>query len=193
MPGSSVAFLFVGHVICHHSRPMLLYLCMLPWRRIIESGSTLVVEATAALGGRAVVRSLYSPSHGFAMRRVRFTFLAIASLSLISCNRAAPPDEDVQRTEGDMKSRNGSDNPVMTAIPDPKPPWAIDTSRPWSIEVGRGSGWNGLNAVKIDNDGTVVLHRLPDTKDNAICEKATINRHPTRCRRYWLPCRGTGY
>lgn len=35
-----------------------------------------------------------------------------------------------------------------------------DPAEGWRIQFGRGSGWHGLDTVKIASDGTVVLHRL---------------------------------
>ena len=60
-------------------------------------------------------------------------------------------------------------------VPDPKPRWVLDEGRPWTIEFGRGSGLDGLDTVKIDNDGKVVLHRLTHTPKELICEKTALN------------------
>lgn len=70
------------------------------------------------------------------------------------------------------------DRATYLRVPDPQPAWAIDESRPWTIEFGRGSGRQGLDTVKIGNDSRVVLHRLTSTATTLICEQATINLPP---------------
>jgi hypothetical protein len=42
---------------------------------------------------------------------------------------------------------------------DHRPPFRIDHSMPFVIELGRGGGWRGLDTVKLDENGNVVLHR----------------------------------
>jgi hypothetical protein len=42
---------------------------------------------------------------------------------------------------------------------DDRPPFEIDPAQPFRLELGRGSGWHGLDTVRIDQNGTVVLHR----------------------------------
>src|SRR5258708_6474960 len=45
----------------------------------------------------------------------------------------------------------------------------LHPSTPWRIELGRGSGWHGLNTIKIDQDGRVAFHRLrSDRRDDGI-------------------------
>jgi hypothetical protein len=36
----------------------------------------------------------------------------------------------------------------------------IDPNEPFEIDLGRGSGWHGLNTVTIDQDGKAILYRL---------------------------------
>jgi hypothetical protein len=43
---------------------------------------------------------------------------------------------------------------------DPRPAFAIDPSKPFVIELGRGSGMNGLDIVKVDQTGAVELARI---------------------------------
>jgi hypothetical protein len=43
---------------------------------------------------------------------------------------------------------------------DDRPAFAIDRTQPFWLEFGRGSGWHGLNTIKLDQTGRVVLHRL---------------------------------
>lgn len=40
------------------------------------------------------------------------------------------------------------------------PSFTIDRSRPFCLEFGRGSGWQGLNTAKLDQTGRVVLYRM---------------------------------
>src|SRR5262245_50445076 len=49
--------------------------------------------------------------------------------------------------------------PVSKVVKDDRPTRRIDPGQPWRIEFGRGSGWHGLETVKLDQDGRVVLHR----------------------------------
>ena len=42
---------------------------------------------------------------------------------------------------------------------DDRPPFTIDRTQPFRLEFGRGSGWHGLNTIKIDRTGRAVLHR----------------------------------
>jgi len=37
--------------------------------------------------------------------------------------------------------------------------FTIDLTQPFWLEFGRGSGWEGLDTIKIDQSGRVVLHR----------------------------------
>jgi hypothetical protein len=41
----------------------------------------------------------------------------------------------------------------------------LDTAQPYRIELGRGSGWHGLDTVQIRDDGIVILHRLTPPGD----------------------------
>ena len=42
---------------------------------------------------------------------------------------------------------------------DERPAFTIDSSQAFRLEFGRGSGWHGLDTVRVDQDGGVVLHR----------------------------------
>jgi hypothetical protein len=46
---------------------------------------------------------------------------------------------------------------------DSRPSFHIDPNKPYRIELGRGSGWHGLDTLKISEDGKVVLHRHQGT------------------------------
>jgi hypothetical protein len=47
---------------------------------------------------------------------------------------------------------------------DDRPAFTIDRTQPFWLEFGRGSGWHGLDTVKIDQTGRVVLHRMKSTR-----------------------------
>lgn len=55
--------------------------------------------------------------------------------------------------------------------PDPRPAFVLDPSKPFVIEFGRGSGWNGLDIVKLDNNGAVQLTRY---EGRPIAESASL-------------------
>lgn len=48
---------------------------------------------------------------------------------------------------------------LLTAQND-SPAFTIDRTKPYSLEFGRGSGWHGLNTIKLDSTGQVTLHRI---------------------------------
>jgi hypothetical protein len=58
----------------------------------------------------------------------------------------------------------------------------IDHTQPFWLEFGRGSGWHGLETIKIDQTGRVVLHRIkskqPDNATFNSCEVATLRLSP---------------
>ena len=59
-----------------------------------------------------------------------------------------------------------------TAVePDSRPAFVLDASKPFVIEFGRGSGWHGLDVVKISKTGSVELHR---TENRPNAETATL-------------------
>lgn len=43
---------------------------------------------------------------------------------------------------------------------DPRSPFDLDPTKVFTIELGRGSGWHGLDVVKIDETGFVELQRV---------------------------------
>jgi hypothetical protein len=49
---------------------------------------------------------------------------------------------------------------VSIVVKDDRPAFSIDPNNAWVIEFGRGSGWQGLNTAKLDQDGHLLLHRL---------------------------------
>lgn len=66
------------------------------------------------------------------------------------------------------------------AQPGDGPEVGIDRTQPFRLEFGRGSGWHGLDTVKVDQTGRVVLHRMAsDGLVEAVrWESATIQLTP---------------
>ena len=50
--------------------------------------------------------------------------------------------------------------PAVVIDSDTRPAFTLDVSKPFVIEFGRGSGWHGLDVIKIDGTGAVELHRI---------------------------------
>ena len=65
---------------------------------------------------------------------------------------------------------------------DDRPSFRIDPVQPFRLEIGRGSGWHGLDTIVIDQSGRAVLHRMKEErKENAIVqswETATLQLPP---------------
>lgn len=63
-----------------------------------------------------------------------------------------------------------------------RPALRIDPTQPFRIEFGRGSGWHGLDTIKIDQGGSVVLHRAKreqrDGANHQSWETTTIQLQP---------------
>ena len=47
----------------------------------------------------------------------------------------------------------------VEVVPDPRPAFTLEPTQPWKIDLGRGSGWHGLDTVALAHDGRVVLHQ----------------------------------
>jgi hypothetical protein len=83
------------------------------------------------------------------------------------------------RVETDSEVEKGSER-VET---DDRPAFAIDRTKPFWIEIGRGGHKGGLDTIKIDQTGRVILHRTSrrkkqDGSDDLICEVATLQLSP---------------
>jgi hypothetical protein len=65
---------------------------------------------------------------------------------------------------------------------DDRPAFTIDLTQPFWLEFGRGSGWHGLDTVKIDQTGRVVLHRMKSDRQENVnvlsWEVATLQLPP---------------
>jgi len=59
----------------------------------------------------------------------------------------------------------GSGRSIVVA-PSTRPAFTLDASKPFVIELGRGSGLYGLDTVKLTEDGTVELHRIKSFRPN---------------------------
>jgi hypothetical protein len=70
----------------------------------------------------------------------------------------------------------------LLAVRNDRPAFTIDHTQPFWVEFGRGSGWHGLDTVKIDQTGRVVLHRMKSEHQvhvNALSwEVATLQLSP---------------
>ena len=63
-------------------------------------------------------------------------------------------------SEGYKPFRSPTSHPTSTVEKDDRPAFRLDPSTAWQFEFGRGSGWHGLDTVKLDQNGRLVLHRL---------------------------------
>jgi hypothetical protein len=54
----------------------------------------------------------------------------------------------------------GTNTGTKTFEPDTRAAFVLDPSKPFVIELGRGSGWHGLDIVKVDETGAVQLSRI---------------------------------
>jgi hypothetical protein len=65
---------------------------------------------------------------------------------------------------------------------DDRPVFTIDRAQPFWLEFGRGSGWHGLDTVKLDQTGRVVLHRMKSERQQDVTvlswEVATLQLPP---------------
>jgi hypothetical protein len=61
-------------------------------------------------------------------------------------------------------------------------PFRLDPDQPYRIEFGRGSGWHGLNTVRVEQDGGVTLHRERTEREGEVqvphWETATLRLPP---------------
>jgi hypothetical protein len=49
---------------------------------------------------------------------------------------------------------------LASVAPDLHPSFVVDSSKPFVIELGRGSGWHGLEMIKLDETGSIKLFRF---------------------------------
>ena len=50
--------------------------------------------------------------------------------------------------------------PLIREREDTRPPMQFNIDKTYRLEFGRGSGWHGLDTIKIDDSNQVTLHRL---------------------------------
>jgi hypothetical protein len=62
----------------------------------------------------------------------------------------------------------GGAGAVFLVVHNDRPAFVMDHTHPFWLEFGRGSGWHGLNTVKIDQTGRVVLHRMKSMHQNDV-------------------------
>lgn len=91
--------------------------------------------------------------------------LVLASMTAISgCT-----DPEPSPVRGDPRARNYQLASIDT---DTNPVMEFDPSRPYQLKFGRGSGWDGLDTVAIDENGDVVLHRLQEEQDGDVIRQS---------------------
>jgi hypothetical protein len=76
------------------------------------------------------------------------------------------------QTTGYESAEDPNCYPASNVVKDDQSAFHIDPRQPWRIEFGRGSGWHGLDTVKLDQTGHAVLHRL---KGGDSWETATLD------------------
>lgn len=81
-------------------------------------------------------------------------------LTISGCSGSEPAP-----VRGDERARNF---PLHKTEPDPDPNMAFDPTRPYRIEFGRGSGYDGLDTIAIDENGQVVLYRMREEWDGGL-------------------------
>jgi hypothetical protein len=79
---------------------------------------------------------------------MRLTLLMLA-VFVAGCDRGT------STTTGD-----GTKARIQAIEPDTRPAFVLDPSKPFVVEFGRGSGWHGLDVVKVDQTGSVQLSRI---------------------------------
>lgn len=57
-----------------------------------------------------------------------------------------------------------SSNPIEMQL-DPRPAFVLDAAKPFVIELGRGSGWDGLDIIKVNETGAVKVFRRTNGQD----------------------------
>lgn len=62
---------------------------------------------------------------------------------------------------------------------DDRPTFRIDRAKAFRLEFGRGSGWRGLETIRVSHDGSVVLHRLKHGQREPSWETATMRLSPS--------------
>src|SRR4051812_34968894 len=82
---------------------------------------------------------------------VILTFLILASLAL--------GDRDGATTQPG-RPRSPATLPAIVEQPDEAPAFALDISKPFVIELGCGSGRDGLDVIRVGSSGDVVVDRF---------------------------------
>jgi hypothetical protein len=86
--------------------------------------------------------------------------LSIALMSLLcgSCGRS--DDVIVEYPEVKLGKYTRINYPLHKSITDTQTIFALNADLPFSIEIGRGSGWHGLDILTLNNTGAVVIRRV---------------------------------
>src|SRR5205085_1415729 len=69
-----------------------------------------------------------------------------------------PPRLDELRLAYIPEEFGSNGHPLARIVKDIRPEFELDPSLPYRIEFGQGSGWHGLDTVKITSDGKVIIH-----------------------------------
>jgi len=97
-------------------------------------------------------------------------------------------------SEGYEPSDSPRNFPATKVVKDDRPAFQISPEEPWRIEFGRGSGWHGLDTVKLDQDGRAVFHRLKSMRQGDAFvlswETATAQFPPDAVADCTVGCRG---
>lgn len=76
---------------------------------------------------------------------------------------------------------------TVEVVPDTRPAFTFDPAQAWQIDLGRGSGMDGLETVEMANDGKVTLHRAKAVRQGDgyahTWEKATPSLSPDAVKR----------
>jgi hypothetical protein len=89
--------------------------------------------------------------------------LLLPLLCVVGCSGATSAPSPVVTRKTDLSSYPFSHG-LSKVEKDNRPRFRIDPEKPWHLEFGRGSGWHGLDTIKLDQDGHLELHRQ---KENA--------------------------
>lgn len=119
-------------------------------------------------------------------------FLLIAYLLIISLN-SCNYEPKILRVDTNKNNYDNYESKILRAdpnrdssyfseiekksVPDKKK-FDFDPSKPFRLEFGRGSGWTGLNTIKIEENGSVAVHMLREEKIKGViysyCENGLL-------------------
>ena len=93
-------------------------------------------------------------------------------LFLAGCGSGSP------KTIAFSEFREVDSFPLSRFEKDVRPPFKLELKKPFQIEFGRGSGWHGLETIKLGNDGRVEVYRRdPDHRDSWVRADLTTSQN----------------